>query len=54
MSGTIEEKLVQHLLKWVGHIQWRASEASVNSAILKARKNTRRGRRRQKLTWEEG
>ena len=30
----IEEKLVQHRLKWFGHVQWRSSEAPVRSGIL--------------------
>ena len=49
----IEKKLVQHRLMWFGHIQWKSPEAPVSSGILKGRENTRRGRRRPKLTWED-
>ena len=30
----IEEKLVQHRLRWFGHVQWRPPEASMRSGIL--------------------
>jgi hypothetical protein len=49
----IQEKLVQHHLWWFGHIQRRPHEASVRSGILSRPENTRRGRGRPKLTWEE-
>ena len=32
----IDEKLVQHRLRWFGHIQRRPPEAPVNSGILKS------------------
>ena len=49
----INEKLVQHRLRWFGHIQRRPPEAPVNSGILRSMEETRRGRGRQKLTWAE-
>jgi hypothetical protein len=49
----IQEKLVQHRLRWFGHIQRRPPEASVRSGILSRPENTRRGRGRPRLTWEE-
>jgi hypothetical protein len=49
----IQEKLVQHRLRWFGHIQRRPPEASVRSGILSRPENTRRGRGRSRLTWEE-
>jgi hypothetical protein len=49
----IQEKLVQHRLRWFGHNQRRPPEASVRSGILSHPENTRRGRGRPKLTWEE-
>ena len=52
-AAPTKEKLVQHQLRWFGHIQWRPLEAPVNSGILKAKENTRRGGRQSKLTWEE-
>jgi hypothetical protein len=49
----IQEKLVQHRLRWFGHIQRSPSEASVRSGILSRPENTRRGRGRPRLTWDE-
>jgi hypothetical protein len=37
-----QEKLVQHRLRWFGHIQRRPLEALVRSGILSRPKNTRR------------
>jgi hypothetical protein len=44
----IQEKLVQHRLRWFGHIQ-----TPVRNGILNSPENTRRGRGRPRLTWEE-
>ena len=42
-GGTsIEGKLVQHKLRWFGHIQQKSPDAPVNSEFLKDRRNTRR------------
>jgi hypothetical protein len=49
----IEEKLVQHRLRWFGHIQRRPPEAPVHSGRLKHADNVKRGRGRPNLTWEE-
>ncbi|KAG2588713.1 hypothetical protein PVAP13_5NG303281 [Panicum virgatum] len=49
----IEEKLIQHQLRWFGHVQRRPPVAPVHSGILKHGGNMRRGRSRPKLTWEE-
>ena len=49
----IEEKLVQHRLRWFGHIQHRPPEAPVHSRRLKHAGNVKRGRGRPNLTWEE-
>ena len=49
----IEEKLVQHRLRWFGHIQRRPPEAPVHSGRLKRADNVKRGRGRPNLTWEE-
>jgi hypothetical protein len=46
----IQEKLVQHRLRWFGHIQRRSPEAPVHSGILSHTENTRRGRGRPRLT----
>jgi hypothetical protein len=49
----IEEKLVQHRLRWFGHVQRRPPEASVRSGVLDRVGSVRRGRGRPKLTWDE-
>ena len=49
----IEEKLVQHHLRWFGHIQRRPPEAPVHRGRLKRAENVKRGRGRPNLTWEE-
>jgi hypothetical protein len=40
--AAVEEALVQHRLRWFGHIQRRPPEASVNSRILRGGKNAKR------------
>jgi hypothetical protein len=40
----VEEKLVQHRLRWFGHIQWRPAEAPVRSGVIKRSGNEKRGR----------
>ena len=49
----IEEKLVQHRLRWFRHVQRRPTEAPVRSEILSHDSNVKRGRRRPKLTCVE-
>ena len=49
----IEAKLVQHRLRWFGHVQRRPPEAPVNSGILRGFDNAKRDRGQPKLTWEE-
>jgi hypothetical protein len=49
----IAEKLVQHHLRWFGHIQRRPPDALVHSGRLKHADNTKSGQGRQNLTWEE-
>ena len=46
----IEEKLVQHRLRWFGHVQRRPSETPVRSRILNQDSNVKRDRARPKLT----
>jgi hypothetical protein len=46
----IQEKLVQHRLRWFGHIQRKSPEASIRSGILSRPENTIRGRGRPRLT----
>jgi hypothetical protein len=49
----IEEKLMQHRLRWFGHIQRRPEEAPVHIEIIRRPKNVKRGRGRPTLTWTE-
>jgi hypothetical protein len=51
--ASIEKKLIQHRLRWFGHVQWRPPEAPVRSGVLKRADNVKSGRGRPKLTWEE-
>jgi hypothetical protein len=45
--------LIQHRLRWFGHVQRRPPEASVRSGVLKRADNVKSGRGRPKLTWDE-
>src|SRR5680860_1326697 len=47
--ATIEEKLVQHRLRWFGHIQCRPPEAAVHIGRIKGAENVKRGRGRPNL-----
>ena len=47
------KKLVQHRLRWFGHVQRRPPDAPVHSGILSQDSNVKRGRGRPKLTWVE-
>ena len=49
----IEEKLIQHRLRWFDHVQRRPPEAPVHCGVLSQANNIRRGRGRPKLTWRE-
>jgi hypothetical protein len=51
--ASIKENLVQHHLRWFGHIQQRPAEAPVRSGIIRRIDNMRRGRGRPNLTCEE-
>ena len=53
MDRGIEEKFVQHRLKWFGHVQRRPPEAPVHCEVLSQANNMRRGRGRPKLIWGE-
>jgi hypothetical protein len=43
----IEEKIIQHQLKWFEHIQWRPLEALMHSGILRHDSNRKRERERK-------
>ena len=47
----IEEKLVQHRLRWFGHVQRRPPETSVPRRVLSQANNMMRDRGKPKLTW---
>ncbi|PVH39123.1 hypothetical protein PAHAL_5G442400 [Panicum hallii] len=49
----LEEKVIQHRLRWFGHVQRRPPEAPVRSGVLKRGDNIKRGRGRPRLTWDE-
>jgi hypothetical protein len=49
----VEEKLMQHRLRWFGHIRRRLAEAPVRSGVIRRSGNEKRGRGRPNLTWEE-
>jgi hypothetical protein len=49
----IEEKVIQHRLRWFGHVQRRPPEAPVRNGVLKRGDNVKRGRGRPRLTWNE-
>jgi hypothetical protein len=49
----IEEKLIQHRLRWFAHVQRRPPDAPVPSGVLKRVDDVKRGRDRPKLTWNK-
>jgi hypothetical protein len=49
----VEEKLVQHRLRWFGHMQWRSTDALIRNEVIRRTGNNKRGRGRPNLTWEE-
>jgi hypothetical protein len=51
--ASIQEKLIQHCLRWFDHIQRRSPELPILSGIISRPENTRRERGRLRLTWEE-
>jgi hypothetical protein len=49
----VEKKLMQHRLRWFGHIQRRPTEAPVRSGVIRRSGNEKRGRGRPNLICEE-
>jgi hypothetical protein len=49
----VEEKLMQHHLRWFGHIQRRPSKAPIHSGVISQTGNGKRDRERPNLTWKE-
>jgi hypothetical protein len=49
----VEEKLVQHCLRWFGHIQQRPADAPICNGVIRQTDNEMRDRGRSNLVWEE-
>jgi hypothetical protein len=49
----VEEKLMQHRLRWFGHMQRRPTETPIRNGVIRQTDNKKRGRGRPNLTWEE-
>jgi hypothetical protein len=49
----VEKKLMQHRLRWFGHMQRRPTEAPIRNGVIRRTGNKKRGRGRPNLTWEE-
>ena len=47
----MKKKLIQHWLRWFGHVQRRPPDAPVRSGILSQHNNVKRDRGRPELTW---
>jgi hypothetical protein len=47
------KKLMQHRLRWFGHIQRRPAEAPIRNGVIRQTDYEKRGRGRPNLTWEE-
>jgi hypothetical protein len=46
----VEKKLVQHRLKWFGHIQWRPTEVPIRNELIRRTDNEERDKGRPNLT----
>jgi hypothetical protein len=51
--ASVEEKLVQHRLRWFGHMQQRSADAPIRNEVIRRAGNKKRDRGRSNLTWEE-
>jgi hypothetical protein len=49
----VEEKLMQHRLRWFGCIEWRPADSPIHNGVIRQIGNEKRGRGRPNLTWEE-
>jgi hypothetical protein len=46
----VEEKLVQHRLRWFGHMQQRPTDAPIRNGVIRRTGNKKRGGGRPNLT----
>jgi hypothetical protein len=51
--ASVDEKLMQHRLRWFGHMQRRPVEAPIRNGVIRRTGNKKSGRRCPNLTWEE-
>jgi hypothetical protein len=49
----VEEKLMQHRLRWFEHMQRRPTEAPISNGVIRRTGNNKRARERPNLTREE-
>jgi hypothetical protein len=49
----VEEKLMQHCLRWFGHMQYRPAEAPIRNGVIRRTGNKKRVRGRSNLTWKK-
>jgi hypothetical protein len=49
----VEEKLVQHRLRWFGHMQRWPAEAPIRNGVIRRTGNNKKGTGRPNLKWEE-
>jgi hypothetical protein len=49
----VEEKLVQHHLRWFEHIQQRPAETLIHNGVIRRTDNIKKDRGRSNLTWEK-
>jgi hypothetical protein len=49
----VEKKLMQHYLRWFGHIQQRSTEAPVHSRVIRRSSNEKTDRWWSNLIWKE-
>ena len=49
----VEEKLMQHRLRWFEYMQRRSTEAPIRNGVIRRTGNKKRGRYRSNLTWDE-